>query len=167
MGHLWLLGMMGSGKTTVGRLIAAHLDLPFYDTDAAIEASEEMTIAELFALRGETAFRDIERRTIEQVALLPAGVVATGGGAILDERNVEQMRGSGTTILLDVSIPRLVERIGSGTDRPLVARDVGLAVRKIAVERDGRYRAAADAAVDGDAAVEVVAAEVEHLWNPS
>jgi len=167
MGHLWLLGMMASGKTTVGRHAAARLGVPFYDTDAAVEAAADATIAEIFAAQGEPAFRDAERRTIAHIATRTPGVVATGGGAILDPANVEVMRGSGVTVLLDVDIDRIRSRIEAGTDRPLLAGDAGQAVARIAVERDERYRAAADVVIPGNAAVAVVAAEVERLWNPS
>ena len=93
MGHVWLIGMMGSGKSTVGRLVADRLGRPFYDTDELIEQAGDASIPEIFAEEGESGFRERERWTVEDVASRPPGIVATGGGIILDPANIKTMRG--------------------------------------------------------------------------
>jgi shikimate kinase len=165
MDHIWLIGMMGSGKSTVGRSLADRLGCPFYDTDAIIEDAAGSTVSELFERAGEAAFREQERFAIADVAGLPPGVVATGGGAVLDQRNVGKMKATGSIVLLAAAVEVAAERIGGRSDRPLLAgRDAG-ALHSIADDRDERYRAAADVVVDADGSVETVVGLVEAACN--
>ncbi len=165
MDHIWLIGMMGSGKSTVGRCLADRLGRPLYDIDAIIEDAVGSTVSELFERAGEAAFREQERRAIANVAGLPPGVVATGGGAVLDERNVDTMKSAGSIVLLAADVEVVAERIGGGNDRPLLAGGDGGALHSIANERDARYRAAADVVVDGNGSVETVVGLVEAACN--
>ena len=167
MGHLWLIGMMGSGKTTIGESVAARRSVPFYDVDVAIATATGMTIVEIFDTMGESAFRDREREAIAKIAAAPAGVVATGGGAVLDPRNVAAMRSSGTTILLDAGVDVLVERTAGATDRPLLGPDAASALRGIDRDRAAIYRASADFVIDAEGTVEMVCEEVESAWQES
>lgn len=118
MGHIWLVGMMGSGKSTVGVLTAQILNRPFIDTDAEVMESTGSTIPELFA-EDERRFRAAESEAIASVAQRPASVVATGGGAILSKDNVAVMSGSGTLVLLEVDAKTIGDRIGYASERPL------------------------------------------------
>ncbi len=161
MDHIWLIGMMGSGKSTVGRLLADRLNCPFYDTDADVEEESGTTVAEVFEDAGERTFRDLERTTIAEVAALPSGVVATGGGVVLDHRNVEAMKSSGTIVLLAADIEVIASRVDGSNQRPLLADGGDLALRTIADERDGVYRAAADAVVDASGSIDDVTNAVE------
>jgi shikimate kinase len=111
---------MGAGKSTVGPLLAEQLGLPFVDSDAAIEARQGRTIAEIFAAEGEAAFREIEREAIEGLAASPR-VVALGGGAITYPGTAERLAATGTVVYLEASPEVLADRVGEGDARPLLA----------------------------------------------
>ena len=146
-GNLVLTGMPGSGKSTVGRLLAEALGHPFVDLDEEIVKETGMPIADFFAAHGEAAFRDMEAAVCVREAKEPGRVIATGGGTILREENVRALRQNGTLIFLDRPLAELV-----GTpDRPL-SRDAG-ALKKRCEERYERYCETADIRVDvcGDA----------------
>lgn len=154
MGHIWLIGMMGTGKTTVGALIAEELERPFVDIDTQIMTVTGKTIPELFA-EGEHVFRVAETEAIEAAAVNDPSVISTGGGSVLAKVNLERMRTTGVTILLTASIDTITHRINGGADRPLATSQETLAA--IAELRSATYLAAADHAVatDGLGAVEV------------
>ena len=167
MGHIWLIGMMGSGKTTVGRALAVRRGKPFYDTDELVEREAGKPIREIFAEDGERRFRALEAVAVEKVAGLPDGVVAAGGGAILDDANIERMRSVGTTVLLHGDPGTFADRIAPGKDRPLIVDDAHAELRAIAAIRAPRYEAAADAVVDARGSVEEVADLVERACAAS
>lgn len=145
MGHIWLIGMMGSGKTTVGEKVAERLGMSFIDSDASVVEWSGRTIASLFD-ESEAVFRSIERDVISRIATGRDCVVATGGGAVLDPANVLTMRTSGTTILLEADVETLSRRLADTTDRPLLSGDTDIST--IAHAREDVYRAAADAAIE-------------------
>lgn len=167
MEHVWLIGMMGSGKTSVGRAVADRLELPFYDTDSTVEANAGMTIGEIFDRFGEQRFRELETRAVKAIASQDDGVVATGGGVVLDPSNVEVMRSNGQTVLLNVDVDTLVSRVGAGADRPKVADDPGRSLRAIATAREDNYRTAADVVVAAVGSIEEVASRVEAACSGS
>ncbi len=147
MGHIWLIGMMGTGKTSIGARLAARLGMPFIDVDALVEEETGRSIADLFTA-GEEIFRNAEHNAISAVASreIPH-VVATGGGSVLDPNNVATMRRTGQTVLLTAPIEVMIERVMSdGSVRPL-GRSADDIVR-IAGERRHVYGAAADIVVD-------------------
>ena len=128
MNHLYLIGLPGSGKTTLGRQLAAHYGRAFLDLDAAIVAEAGRSIPEIFAQEGEAGFRAREAAALRAVAAQPGPplVVATGGGAPCFLDNVAVLRGSGFLLWLDVPLPELVRRLGrSRTSRPLLAAAIG------------------------------------------
>jgi 3-dehydroquinate synthase len=117
---IWLVGMMGAGKSAVGERLAARLGLPFADSDADVERAAGATVAELFAQHGEAAFRLRERAAIEALAGRP-GVVALGGGAVAEPGAAARLAQTGTLVWLRARPETLATRIGSGDDRPLLA----------------------------------------------
>jgi len=123
---LYLVGFMGSGKTTIGRHLAHRLGWGFFDLDHEIEAAEKTTIARLFDTRGEPEFRRIESEVLRQhVYWIERGrpaVLALGGGAFVDAANRELILQNGVAIWLDCPFERIQQRVGETTDRPL-ARD--------------------------------------------
>jgi shikimate kinase len=125
--RVFLTGFMGSGKTTVGRALAAALGWEFVDLDAEVEARARMTVREIFERLGEPAFRELEHGALLDV-LQGAGpaVVATGGGTFTFPRNLALMRAAGTSIWLNPSFATIVGRIGSlgKQDRPLFRNEV-------------------------------------------
>jgi len=167
MGHVWLIGMMGSGKTSVGRLLSERLELPFYDTDATVEANAGLTIGQIFERLGEPRFRELESLAVRAIASQDDGVVSAGGGVVLDPSNVEVMRESGTTVLLDTDVETLVARVGAAADRPLLSADPDRYLREIASARAGAYAGAADAVVDAAGSIEDVAHRVEAACSVS
>lgn len=165
---MWLIGMMGSGKSSVGRVLAERVGEPFHDTDRLVGERAGMSIPELFETIGVTAFRDLEAQAVEAVST-QRGVIATGGGVVLDRRLRELMRETGVVVHLSAPPDTLAERIGSGEGRPLVEEGDTLArVTQIASERSGLYESAADVVVetDGISHPEVVD-ELERVWNES
>ena len=158
MENIVLIGMPSSGKTTVGRLLAEKTGKVFVDTDELAEQAIGTSIADYFAARGESAFRDREQEAVAAVAAVGGQVIATGGGAILREENVTALRRSGRLFFLDRSPEKLV----ATADRPLSADAEALHRRY--TERYALYCAAADFRVDGNGSVEETTDLVEKEW---
>ncbi len=168
-GHLWLVGMMGSGKTRIGTRLADDLHLRFVDIDQHIVQRMGCSIAQLWGEHGEAAFRDLEEAAIDQIADGAPSVVATGGGAVLRSSNVERMRASGKVVWLDAMVDTLAERVGEGRGRPLLADvDATERLEEILAHRAPLYEAAADLRVTtDDRAPEDVTSRIEAWWNAS
>lgn len=115
-----LVGMMGSGKTAVGRALAARLGVPFLDSDAAIEEAAQATIAEIFARDGESFFRDREAEVIARLLSGPPAIVSTGGGAFMAERNRQAISRHGVSLWLDADLDTLWDRVRHKDSRPLL-----------------------------------------------
>ena len=156
-GHVVLVGMMGSGKTTVGRLLAERLGRPFLDSDEMVEARTGHTVAELFEATGESGFR------AEEAAALAAGladpspsVIAAAGGTVLDPTNRRLIRQAaadgGLVVWLHSDIAVLAARVVSGTHRPLLADDPQANLERLAVLREPLYAEVADLRVESNAA---------------
>jgi len=143
-----LVGLMGAGKTSIGRRLAARLGLPFRDADQEIELAAGCSIPELFARYGEAAFRDGERRVIRRLLAGDPMVLAFGGGAFMDERTREAARTDAVTVWLRCSLPTLVRRVATRDNRPLLnGVDREDTLRRLMQQRDSVY-AEADLIVD-------------------
>ena len=118
--NLWLVGMMGSGKTTVGRLVAVGADAPFHDVDLIVQERIGSTIPDLWEREGENAFRAIESTIVSELAAGQGAVISTGGGAILRESNRKAMRRSGTVVWLQAPPSVLAGRVGGSLERPVL-----------------------------------------------
>ena len=119
---VYLTGFMGTGKSVVGRALASRLRRPFVDLDAAIERASGADVASLFEKRGEAAFRRLERRALQRTARRGGLVVALGGGALLDKRNLALVEKTGILVKLSCSRRELVRRLKpSRSSRPLLA----------------------------------------------
>jgi shikimate kinase len=118
---IYLIGFMGCGKTTAGKKLANHLGYTFVDLDKVIETNESMTVPELFAQKGESAFREIERYALHSTFKMTNTIVATGGGAPCFFDNIQQMNQHGITLYIDMSPKSLADRVrNSKTPRPLL-----------------------------------------------
>lgn len=156
-----LVGLMGAGKTSIGRLLAARIGLDFIDADTEIEAAAGATIEEIFALEGEAVFRSGERRVIARLLAGPARVIATGGGAFMDPATRAEVHAHGVSVWLKADLDTLVRRTARRGGRPLLAtgapRDV------LARLMDERYPVYAEADITvetGDEGPEQVADRV-------
>ncbi|MCH8155094.1 MAG: shikimate kinase [Proteobacteria bacterium] len=117
-----LVGLMGAGKSCIGRRLAAQLALDFVDADAEIERAAGCSIEEIFERHGETAFRDGERRVIARLLNQPIHVLATGGGSFMDPRTRSEIRGRAITVWLRADLELLLKRTGRRSNRPLLKR---------------------------------------------
>ena len=115
-----LVGMMGVGKSSVGRRLAAALDFPFYDADDEIEKAAQMRVSEIFDQFGEDYFRDGERRVIERLLDQKHAIIATGGGAFVQPKTADMILERGIVIWLDADLDTLVERVSRNDNRPLL-----------------------------------------------
>jgi shikimate kinase len=165
--HLWLIGMMGSGKSAVGAAVASRLGVAFVDTDAVVVDHIGAAIDELWERNGEDAFRREEAAAVAEVARGPMAVIATGGGAVVDPANVAAMKNSGAVVWLRAGAETLSRRVGDGDGRPLLAGAVPLErLRSILEERSAAYEAAADMVIDtDDLPAEEIADRIESWWN--
>ncbi len=168
MRHLYLIGNMGSGKSTVGAHLAQLLGMPFVDLDTWIEQSTGATIAALFESEGEPAFRERERVALQQVAQLPPHVVATGGGVVLNPANWAVMRRTGWIVYLRAEPETLWQRIQAPTDRPLLhtenPRDT---LRAIAAAREPLYQQADWIVPTDNRTPDEVAEAVKRVYAPT
>ena len=140
--NIILCGFMGSGKTTLGKLLARRLGMEFVDMDDVIVRNEGMCVPEIFAQRGEAGFRDAEHKAAVQLAASRGLVLATGGGALTFARNAEALRRSGTVVFLNPGFEVCYTRIRK-TDRPLVQGNTKSQLRQLYRVRTEQYRRAA------------------------
>lgn len=135
-----LVGLMGAGKSTIGKRLAGRLRLPFVDADDEIEAAAGMTIAEIFDRYGESQFRDGERRVIARLIDGRPRVIATGGGAFMQDETRRLILDQALAIWLDADIDVLVERVRKRDHRPLLrGRDPAQVLRDLAAVRNPVY----------------------------
>jgi shikimate kinase len=147
--NLYLVGLMGAGKTTVGRLLARHYGSTFYDSDHEIEARTGVKIPVIFEIEGEAGFRKREEAVIAELTALSGIVLATGGGAILSAVNRENLKKNGVVIYLRGTPEHLHERTRHDRNRPLLQTENPLEkLRELYRQRDPLYREVADIVVD-------------------
>ena len=151
LNKIFLVGPMGAGKTTIGRFLAAELQLPFKDTDKEIEARCGADVAWIFDVEGEQGFRDRESIVLEDLSHLSEAVIATGGGIVLRESNRKILAKSGLVIYLQVSVDQQVERTSHDRSRPLLQRgDPRKVLTELMAIRDPLYREIADLVIETD-----------------
>lgn len=155
-----LIGAMGAGKTTVGRLLAQAWNVPFRDTDEDVEAATGRAISDIFVEDGEAVFRDLERVAVATALAEHPGVLALGGGAVLDESTQALLKGH-DVVYLEVGLADASQRVGLGVARPLLLGNVRGRVKQLLDERAPVYRHLASVTVNTDGrTAEAVATEV-------
>ena len=158
-----LVGPMGAGKTTVATLLAQRWGVAVRDTDHDVEAGAGREISEIFVDDGEAAFRELERKAVATALVEHDGVLALGGGAVLDPATREQLAGQ-TVVFLRVGLSDAVKRVGLGVGRPLLLGNVRARIKALLDERTPVYEAVATHTVTTDArSPEEVADEVVAL----
>jgi shikimate kinase len=164
-----LVGLMGAGKSTIGRRLAKRLGLPFVDSDTEIEEASGASAAELFERYGEHDFRDGERRLVARLIDGTVRVIATGGGAFVDPRTRSLLNDRAITVWLDAPVNVLAERTGRRDTRPLLRRgNRAETLAKLSEEREPLYAEAqihirSGTGVHGEVVEAIVAALREHL----
>ena len=166
--RLWLIGMMGSGKSTVGAAAARQLAVDHHDTDEIIAARAGMPVHEIFQTIGVVAFRDLEHQAIAHAATLE-GVISTGGGAVMDADSRATMANTGIVVYLACEPTILHRRVGAVESRPLLhAGDPLETLQRLLEEREPWYRATAHHVIDTtDKRRSDVVGEVIETWNAS
>jgi shikimate kinase len=137
--NIVLIGFMGSGKTTVGRITAQRMNMPFVDLDKLIEQRAGKTISTIFAEQGEAAFRQLETEVLNDVLAGEGQLISTGGGAVLAPHNREAMLQRGVVVLLKSEIEVLLQRLQNDKTRPLLQGDARANVARILEERKDAY----------------------------
>jgi shikimate kinase len=155
------VGLMGAGKTAIGRKVATELGIGFVDSDHEIETASRMTIPELFELYGEAEFRALEQRVIARVLESGPQVLSTGGGAFMNAHTREIIAGHGVSVWLKADIDILMERVAKKQNRPLLkTADPRATMERLMVERYPTYATADVTVLTRDERKEVIAAEV-------
>ena len=169
--NLFLIGPMGAGKSSIGRRLAEHFDMPCIDLDAAVEERTGATVATIFEIEGEAGFRRRESELLAELAARNGIVLATGGGAVLEPQNRARLRERGFVVWLQTSIEQQLARLVRDRQRPLLdAPDRRARLEQLARARDPVYRELADLVVAGTGescqhAAARVAALLEQHWQ--
>ncbi|MFT5893776.1 MAG: shikimate kinase [bacterium] len=151
MTSIFLVGPMGSGKSTVGRALANKIGYQFLDSDREIEARCGVDIPTIFDYEGEAGFRDRESRMINELTALPGIVLATGGGSVLREENRAYLKERGHVILLQVDIREQLRRVAFDSNRPLLqTNDPAARLKALMEEREPIYKSVADIEISTD-----------------
>lgn len=165
MNNIYFIGLMGAGKTTIGRLLAKQLNREFYDSDHEIERKTGVKIPLIFELEGESGFRKRETTAIEELSQLDKVVVATGGGAVLLEENRHYLKNTGKIIYLRAKVGDLYQRTRNDKSRPLLqGANPKQKLEQLYVARDPIYSALADYIVDtGAQSANEITSRIEQL----
>jgi shikimate kinase len=156
---VYLVGMPGSGKSSVGPALAARLGVPFVELDAEIERVAGSSVREIFEREGEARFRELEAAALTEAATRDPSVVSCGGGVVLEPANRVTLRATGEVVFLSVSLAVLRQRVRPAADRPLIRAEGDL--ERLQREREPLYREFAAHVVDASGPVDEVAAAIE------
>ena len=148
-GNIFLVGMMGAGKTSVGRILSKRLNKVFYDSDQVVEERTGVKIPVIFEIEGESGFRHRESSVLDELTSLDDIVLATGGGAVLAAENRDRLRARGTVVYLRASVKDLLNRTRNDKNRPLLqTADPRARLIELFEARDPLYRAVAHMTID-------------------
>ena len=165
-GNIILCGFMGSGKSTVGRLLSKKTGLLLIDTDEFIEQETGVTIAEIFRVSGEAYFRDLEHQAVASLSQTTGKLISAGGGTLLYKRNVDILKKSGKIVLLDASLPKIMSRLEGDTTRPLLNHpNRNETITRLFSARTPVYRAVSDFTIDADASPSHVCEEIMKTFH--
>lgn len=162
MSNIFLIGFMGTGKTTIANALKRKYDMQVVDMDAEIEKEQQMAISDIFSSKGEEYFRDLETQLVKDLQKKDNVVISCGGGAVLREENVTEMKKSGKIVLLNATPETILERVKNSHNRPLLEGNKNVDfIRELMSKREDKYNAAAEITVSVDnRAVDEIADEV-------
>ena len=160
--NIILTGFMGSGKTTVGEILAEKLGMEFVDVDKVIEEKENKIISDIFAEYGQEYFREAETKYLKEICSKKGQIISTGGGAVLKSINVSVMKNSGKVIFLDVPADEIKHRLADDTTRPVLQAN---SFDSVYAERIDTYRRTADKIFAGRVSSEIAEDIYVHLNN--
>lgn len=163
--NIFLIGFMGVGKSTIARLLSEQLGMELIEMDETIEAEQGMTIPEIFETKGEEAFRDMESALVERISQGKNAVISCGGGAVLREKNVANMKKNGKIVFLTATPETIFERVRDTTNRPLLAGNMNVAyIAKLMERRKTLYEDAADVMISTDEkSIEMILDKISHI----
>lgn len=151
MNNIFLIGYMGTGKSTVADFLSKHYDMKLLEMDEMIEEQEGMTISDIFSQYGEDYFRNVETKLLMQIQSLDNRVVSCGGGVVLRTQNVEEMRKSGHIVLLSAKPETILERVKNDESRPLLQGNKNIEfIGDMMEKRRNKYESAADLIIHTD-----------------
>lgn len=166
--NIALIGFMGSGKTTVGKQLARALEMKFIDIDKMVSMREKKTIPEIFAEKGERYFRDLERKIIEEESRENNIVISTGGGSIMDNENVKNLKKTSFVVYLDTTLECIFHRVKNGRNRPLLNQVENLyeTIEDLHGKREWLYKISADYSVkiDVDSQIQDTIEEIKQAY---
>jgi shikimate kinase len=163
---VYLVGMPGSGKSTVGPVLAERLGVPFVELDAEIERADGRTVRDIFEQDGEARFRELEAAGLTAAAARDPSVVSCGGGVVLEPANRVTLRATGVVVFLSVPLSVLADRVAPARERPLIRQEGDL--ERLLAEREPLYREFAAHVVDASGAPEEVAETIQrelYRWS--
>lgn len=160
---IYLCGFMGCGKSHIGKLLASQLDMPFTDLDRYIVKAEGMSIPEIFEKYGEPHFRSLEAKYIRELS--GGNVVATGGGALINDETAQFAQQSGISVYINTSFDLCYKRIKGDRNRPLVVNNTPEQLRELYNKRDVIYRQNSTYMVNGNARDSLITSEIIKLAN--
>ena len=164
--HIVLIGMMGVGKSTVGRRVARELSRPFVDSDDEVVARTGRAVTEIFATDGEPAFREIEEEVMANLLASPTpSVIAAAGGSVLNSSTRARLRESGTVVWMRAPVDVLVGRTSRGTHRPALANNPRATLTQMETDREALYGEVADITVDCTAPITAVVRTIVQSVN--
>ena len=144
---IYLIGPMGSGKTTIGKILSSRLKYQFFDTDEEIKKKIGMSISSIFDKQGESGFRIIESQILEELSIKPKSIISTGGGIVLKKENRIIMK-NGTCIYLKIDFDEQLKRLANSDDRPLVSKNSDGSIEKTNEAREPFFLDLADIVID-------------------
>lgn len=149
--NIALIGFMGSGKTTIGKILAKYLDMKFIDIDKMISAREKKSIPEIFEEKGEQYFRKLEREIVLEESLNNNIVIATGGGVIIDNENIKNLKETSFIVYLDCTIECIYERVKNNKNRPLLnVENMFETIQELHKKRELLYKISCDISIKID-----------------
>ena len=163
MKNIYLVGFMGSGKSTVGKIVAEKLKMNFVDIDELIEKEKGMKITDIFKKKGEKYFRDLEKKKIKDLAVKENLVISTGGGLGADKENMDLMKKTGLVVWLDVSLDEILERCKGDKNRPLLNQSYEN-LKKLYEKRKPIYKMAHIHIKTGNKNPEEIAEEIMYVY---